>query len=155
MAIAQQEVSGVNVPEIAKSMGQSILISRWLGAWVDFIVVGGTLFGADTFLGNDLYQKTLGFWLGLPVVYFVVLEWRFGRTLGKLLTGTIVVNEQGGRPSFGQSVIRTLLRIVEVNPLLFGGVPAGIIALLTPCKQRLGDIFAKTYVVRAKELPPR
>jgi len=126
--------------EISRATGNSILVSRWLGAWADFIVAFGVLLLGNVLLGDELYQKTLAIWLLLPVLYFVVGEWRFGRTIGKVLTGTIVVTESGGRPSLLQAVVRTLLRIAEVNPFVAGGIPAGIVAALTPSKQRVGDI---------------
>jgi uncharacterized RDD family membrane protein YckC len=44
-------------------------------------------------------------------------------------------------------VANALLRLVEVNPLLVGGLPAGIVAVLSPRKQRLGDMLAGTLVV--------
>jgi uncharacterized RDD family membrane protein YckC len=76
----------------------------------------------------------------------------FGRTLGKLVTGLIVINARGTRPSVGEAVIRTLTRFIEVNPVLFGGLPAGIIADRSRCRQRIGDMLAGTYVVFAKDL---
>jgi uncharacterized RDD family membrane protein YckC len=50
-------------------------------------------------------------------------------------------------------LLRTLLRIVEVNPLLFGGLSAGLSIAATKRHQRLGDILAGTLVVRIKEIP--
>jgi uncharacterized RDD family membrane protein YckC len=42
------------------------------------------------------------------------------------------------------------LRIIEVNPLLFGGIPAGIAVILSRRKQRIGDLLAGTVVVSDK-----
>lgn len=47
--------------------------------------------------------------------------------------------------------MRTLLRLVEVSPFLAGGVPAGIVAAATKTHQRLGDLAAGTFVIRAKD----
>lgn len=91
-------------------------------------------------------------WLALALSYFIVPEWLWGRTLGKLITRTIIVNEKGDRPSLGQVLVRTLFRLFEVNPLLAGGVPAGIAAALSKRKQRLGDMAADTYVIRVRDL---
>jgi uncharacterized RDD family membrane protein YckC len=101
----------------------------------------------DYVLGNELYQKTILVWLGIAVAYFPVLETLYGRSLGKLVSGIVVVNESGRLPRLGQSVVRTLLRLIEVNPFLIGGLPAGIVALRTRSKQRLGDMLARTYVI--------
>jgi len=43
-------------------------------------------------------------------------------------------------------------RLVEVNPLLLGGLPAGIAVAMSRRRQRLGDMLAGTYVVRRKDL---
>jgi uncharacterized RDD family membrane protein YckC len=53
----------------------------------------------------------------------------------------------GERCNFEGAVIRTLLRVIEVNPLLLGAIPAGITVMSTERKQRIGDIVAKTVVV--------
>ena len=65
---------------------------------------------------------------GVPFVYYVLFEVLSGRSVGKLATGIIVVDGEGKRPSVRAAVIRTLTRFIEVNPLLLGGIPAGIIA---------------------------
>jgi uncharacterized RDD family membrane protein YckC len=46
---------------------------------------------------------------------------------------------------------RTLARLVEVNPL-GGGLIAAIAVLATKDHQRLGDLWAGTYVVRVEAL---
>jgi uncharacterized RDD family membrane protein YckC len=45
-------------------------------------------------------------------VYYIFFEGLWARTPGKFVFGTIVVNEQGGRPSFGQIVGRTFCRFI-------------------------------------------
>jgi uncharacterized RDD family membrane protein YckC len=72
----------------------------------------------------------------------------YGRSLGKLASGNIVVNESGRIPRLGQTVVRTVLRLLEVNPFFVGGMPAGIVALMSRSKQRLGDMLASTYVIK-------
>jgi uncharacterized RDD family membrane protein YckC len=78
----------------------------------------------------------------------LLLEWLTGRTIGKLLLGIVVVRFDGGRTRFWQILVRTLLRVVEVNPVLFGALPAGVLVLVSPNRQRLGDRLAGTVVVR-------
>ncbi len=141
-----------SVRGIAEHYGKSIIVNRWLGCWVDMVVSVSCLLIPDWLLGNELYRKTLFIWLVLALSYFVVTEWLWGRTLGKLLTGTIVVNEKGNRPSLGQIFVRTLFRLVEVNPLVAGGIPAGIVAFFSQRKQRIGDMVANTYVIRMRDL---
>lgn len=148
-----QELEPKNsVHHVAEQYGGSIIVSRWLGCWIDIVGSVSCLLIPDWLLGNDLYQKTMLIWLALALSYFIVPEWLWGRTLGKLITRTIIVNEKGDRPSLGQVLVRTLFRLFEVNPLLAGGVPAGIAAALSKRKQRLGDMAADTYVIRVRDL---
>ena len=55
------------------------------------------------------------------LVYYLLLESIFGRTVGKLITGTAVVNEHGGKPTFKQIIGRTLCRLIPFEPLSFFG----------------------------------
>lgn len=82
------------------------------------------------------------------LAYYFVCELAFSATPAKLLNGLVVRNFDGGRCSFAQTTIRTLLRLVEANPLLLGGIPAAASILWTRNKQRFGDKLAGTVVVR-------
>ena len=57
----------------------------------------------------------------LMLAYYLPLEGLFGCTLGKLVTGTRVVSDDGGKPSWGQVVGRTVARMIpfEAFSLLF------------------------------------
>jgi len=85
--------------------------------------------------------------------YFIVLEWRFdGRTPGKRLCGIRVVRDGGFALDFGSSVVRNLVRIVE---LAFGFYAISAIStLLSPRNRRLGDYAAATLVVREASYGP-
>lgn len=74
--------------------------------------------------------------------YFSFCEWRWGQTIGKNATGSMVVTADGGRLSFGQASMRNLLRLVDW--LVIGWV----MIASSDRKQRLGDRVAKTVVVR-------
>lgn len=50
------------------------------------------------------------------VTYFILQEALFRRTLGKLFSRTIVVNDDGGRPSFGQILGRSFIRVIPFEP---------------------------------------
>jgi uncharacterized RDD family membrane protein YckC len=133
----------------------TMLLRRWAGAWIDFVALAalslGPLFAAGS---SSLSLQRTGLVLGLVLflAYFPVTEAVWGRTLGKLITGTIVVDRDGEKAGFGKVIVRTLMRLVEVNPFLAGGIPAGVCVLVTKGKQRLGDMAAGTYVVSVKAL---
>jgi uncharacterized RDD family membrane protein YckC len=81
------------------------------------------------------------------VAYFLLGEGLFGRTPGKLLTGLVVVQYDGKRCTFRQALIRTAFRLLEVNPLLLGAIPAAASIVFSRHRQRFGDRVAKTIVV--------
>src|ERR1043165_2955255 len=58
---------------------------------------------------NWLEQQLLGY--AIYVAYSLALELAFGWTLGKLVTGTRVVDERGTRPAPGKLLGRSLARI--------------------------------------------
>lgn len=144
-ASAQDASGGVGVELARRTSAGKILLRRWGGSWIDLLVVA-TIFFVPGMLtrghGVAVYTGLIA-----ALAYFPVMEAKWGRTLGKMATGTIVVDCDGGRPGVWQVVIRTLFRLFEVNPLVMGGLPAGITLLCTATRQRLGDMAAGTYVV--------
>ena len=79
--------------------------------------------------------------------YFIVFEWRLGgRTPGKRLLGIRVVRDGGFPLDFTSSVVRNVVRILEIG-LGFYAVSAAS-TLLSPLNRRLGDYAAGTIVVR-------
>ncbi len=53
--------------------------------------------------------------------YYLFFEGLWGRTPGKLVMGTRVVDLQGGQPAFRDLVKRTLARLVPFEPFTFFG----------------------------------
>jgi uncharacterized RDD family membrane protein YckC len=85
--------------------------------------------------------------------YCVVMERRFGATLGKMLFGIRVVVDSGGPPGMRESCLRNLWKIIEL--LALQPLPLLLLApLLTRLRQRLGDMVARTTVVHGTPLPP-
>jgi len=82
---------------------------------------------------------------GMHTVYSLVMELLTRRTIGKALTGTRLLSDTGTIPRATQIVVRNVCRLVEMLP------PLWILAFLVVVsrnRQRLGDIFAHTVVVR-------
>lgn len=84
--------------------------------------------------------------------YFFVFEVAFGRTPGKMFQGLVIRNIDGQKCNAKQIFIRTLTRIFEANPILFGGLPAGLMVATSTSHQRIGDSLAGTVVV-PKDIP--
>jgi uncharacterized RDD family membrane protein YckC len=82
--------------------------------------------------------------------YFIVSEGFWSRTIGKYHQGLIVRRLDGEKIGWSQALIRGLMIVFELNPLLFGGLPAGLAVLSSDRKQRIGDMLAGTVVVPDK-----
>lgn len=84
--------------------------------------------------------------------YPVVCEVCFhGQTLGKRAMGLRVVNADGTPITWLPSVVRNLLRVVDMLPGVYG---VGLVStLIDPYARRLGDIIAGTMVIHTSELP--
>jgi len=53
------------------------------------------------------------------LIYFILLESINGRTIGKYFTNTKVVGANGNKPSFGNIIIRTLVRLTTIDALSY------------------------------------
>ena len=89
---------------------------------------------------------TLFFGPVIMIPYFILLEGDHGQTLGKRLFNIATVTADLRPPGLRHVVIRNVFRLVE-HPLV------GLIVLLNlRTSQRLGDLFAGTFVI---EVPPK
>jgi len=82
--------------------------------------------------------------------YYLLPEAIWSRTLGKFAFGLVIRRSDGEPCGWPGAVTRTFLRIIEVNPLLFGALPGGLVVILSKRKQRIGDMLADTVVVLAQ-----
>ena len=80
--------------------------------------------------------------------YFIFLEWLGnGQTIGKRIFGLRVIADDGSPAGFTAVLVRNLLRVVDFLPSFYG---LGLLAIvLSSRSQRLGDLAAGTFVVRA------
>jgi uncharacterized RDD family membrane protein YckC len=94
-------------------------------------------------------------WVAASIVYllyFFVQEAAWSRSLGKFLFGLSVVDLQGKRIGWAPAFWRTILRVLEVNPIVLGAIPGAIILARSKRRQRLGDMIGKTVVVHKSDL---
>jgi uncharacterized RDD family membrane protein YckC len=148
---------GIGERTARKASKGKILFRRWAGCWIDFIAmavllviaaaIAGAVYGAESINAGPVVLVVL-----TGPLYFLIGETVWGRTLGKLCTGMVVVDAAGNRPGFWRVCVRTAARLIEVNPFLMGGLPAGLSVIFTDSNQRIGDLMAKTYVVPVSEL---
>ncbi|MEP7166430.1 MAG: RDD family protein [Candidatus Woesebacteria bacterium] len=93
---------------------------------------------------NSFYLKPLGeiLFLYIPVFffYFTISEILFGKTLGKVVTKTRVVDLKGKKPTIRQLIIRSLVRCIPFEQFSFVFLPVG-----------LHDSISNTRVVSTKK----
>ncbi len=82
----------------------------------------------------------------ISILYKSYFEATSGATPGKRVMGIKVVREDGGVPGWGAAIVRNVLYIVDGIGLYLVGF---ILMLATEKKQRLGDMAARTIVVKA------
>lgn len=127
---------------------------RSLSALIDVVVYSGLtgllLTAANHAFGEVNLAVQQGISSLILVLVWLVFPWIFevstrGRSLGKLITRTRVVRTDLGPISPRHSLVRCLLRLVEIS--LGFGIPSLISLLVTRKTQRLGDLAAGTIVV--------
>jgi uncharacterized RDD family membrane protein YckC len=131
------------------------MLRRTLALIVDTILLGVLFVVMSALSGGSHTGKGFSVQLnGLPALlyyvicflYFIVLEWLLGATLGKLVLGLRVVGSDGSKISLGQSLGRNLLRIVDGFPYFIPYLLGFIVAMTGPTRQRVGDRAASTIV---------
>jgi uncharacterized RDD family membrane protein YckC len=113
---------------------------RFINFFVDnivitiFVQIGSILLGMMYAIvkvsgGGQITQEDLtilqiiGFFWGIAgtLAYYILMESLFQRTVAKFLTGTIVVDSSGLRPTFKQILGRSLARCIPFEPFSFFG----------------------------------
>ncbi|WP_138974226.1 RDD family protein, partial [Patulibacter medicamentivorans] len=111
-------------------------------------VIGLIALGAlDDDIGDD-WTIAIASVLAFLLLFFWDVAWELlndGRTPGKAMLGLRVVRDDGRRVDPGSSVIRNLLRIIEL-PLAYA--PGIVMVTLSRRHQRVGDLLGGTLVVR-------
>lgn len=163
---------------------------RMLALFIDMVLEFVYIFIAAKIYSTFMYDSYRGYdedaaynrqaiqmMMFVPIaVYHVVMEITMnGQSVGKRIMGIRVVNENGGRPSISQFMIRWLLRISDVWIFFLliiiasagvglAGWESGLLALAALAflvtdiilvassekGQRIGDMLAKTILIRTK-----
>jgi uncharacterized RDD family membrane protein YckC len=157
-----EEVLKIETPEQTQiSLVLADLGSRFVGLFVDllalFVFSIVTMFLAiaagvtlDGELDGILEGAVGAFLFLLFFLYFILFEllWN-GQTPGKRMAGTRVIQDSGRGLQLTATILRNLVRMVELAlPILM------LVPFFTRGRRRLGDLLAGTYVVRViKDVP--
>jgi uncharacterized RDD family membrane protein YckC len=132
--------------------------SRMLAFAVDFAAIAAAealiarLVAPLQLFSADAAQSAItALYFAVSLLYGILMEWFWrGQTIGKRLLGLRVVEASGLRLRPSQIIVRNLLRFVDMLPGLY--LVGGISCVLSPRRQRLGDIAAGTIVIRTLHL---
>jgi len=129
--------SSVLIDHIIASIGGMVL-----GLPLGFVVQDGIAFNTVTWLVAGATVVLLN------LLYFIYFEGKNGDTPMKAFLGVEVMRKDGRPISYKQSLVRNLLRLVDVSTFYLTGT--GFI-LASSTGQRLGDLAAGTIVVAQEE----
>ena len=134
---------------------------RFIAALIDFIPclwISMAIYGVTATQIGDLWQMKIQEWHQLAPValtvaiyttHTLICELLTKRTLGKWLLHLKVHSISGENPSIKQILTRNFFKIFELFAYFLL-----LIAILTPYRQRIGDIVAKTVVLTPKKQTP-
>ena len=115
-------------------------LSRFIHFIVDtivwFLIVAILTFSLNT---NDDFQMLIGYLIFFSsyFVYYVFMETKYQKTVGKFITKTKVVKSNGTKPEFGDIVRRTFCRLIPFDRISF---------LFT--QNGFHDRFSETTIIR-------
>lgn len=110
----------------------SFVLMSYYGVWDDFS-------NAEKINENLLTNQILMGYL-IPFLYFILMEHFTGRTIGKIITGTRVVDLDHRNPSLLKSFFRTVIRIV----------PFEAISIFSSSRLMWHDSWTNTFVVKTR-----
>lgn len=118
----------------------NFIIDRVVIIGMSFVVgvLGAMFFGATEETFSGLNEFTLGY--ALTFGYYTFMEGVTGTTLGKLVTGTKIIGEDGQRPPFLKMLQRSLCRLIPFEPLSY----------LASDARGWHDTITKTWVVKSR-----
>lgn len=125
----EQEESKLNLEEFLEDMYEEANTGKRFGNYIiDYIATYIMSFGIGLVFGLSGYSDNLFgsilFSLFLTLLYYWGMEAAFGKTLGKFITQTTVLSEDGTKPTATQLMGRTLSRLVPFEPFSYlGGNP--------------------------------
>lgn len=118
-----------------------VLARRFLAHVVDWIVI--LAIAVPLAIASFPSEASSIILFSVAAAVFVLLQGATGYTPGKRLLGIRVIRADRGHPGIRAALIRTLPLIIEQ-----WGVFALVAMLRSPARQRIGDRWARTYVVR-------
>lgn len=134
----QKQEQSSNIEETHNVASQQ---KRFVNYLIDYLLVCQIIIPLFIFFLIDYVDESIAITLSLvlPFLYFLILEATTGKTLGKVITKTEVVDIDGIRPNIWRVLIRTLCRFIPFDAFSY------------LFKEPLGwhDKISKTYVIES------
>lgn len=109
-----------------------------------FIAFGNQIdFNADNHSIQQMLVKLMPYYIFMQIVYQTIFIFLYGYTIGKKIVKIKCVNFNNQKPTFIQSFVRSVFRVIGEKILYIGF----LFVFFTPLKQCLHDYVAKTLVV--------
>ncbi len=89
---------------------------------------------------NDMWPYLMA--VGVYILYGALAEAFYGKTLGKAAMGLRVCSVDGQPPDLWQAIFRNLVKFLDLTAF-----PLLVLPMLSPFRQRLGDLVSRTIVV--------
>lgn len=117
-----------------------------------YILIFTTIFNMGKFPVAGLLSIIFGFiWVIMGFLLLSYWEGKYGRTPGKLIMRIKVIGTDLNPIGFGRGILRNILRIVDG---FFNFMVGIMIIALNKNWQRVGDMVAKSIVIKASSLQP-
>lgn len=141
MEILDQQITETQSLPFEKQCSSWTRLANFIIDTIAYYIVAFVIFMVIIMITGDDSIDTLTGYLNTFVsliLYYTLTEGLTGRTLGKLITGTKVVTEEGLRPSFGKAFGRSLCRLIPFEVFSFLG------------GRGWHDSFTDTYVIKVR-----
>ncbi|HIJ18251.1 TPA: RDD family protein [Candidatus Woesearchaeota archaeon] len=153
---------GTEVPALLWKRAAAFVIDAAIVYAILFLAIGGKLATAlpDAASFAESYalmaESSILNWVSvifslMLLLYFLLLERRFGQSIGKMAMG-LHVQSDSGHISFWQHLGRAMF-LIPVFPFMVLWIADPIAMLFTRNNRRLSEIVSKTRVVEYRELP--
>jgi uncharacterized RDD family membrane protein YckC len=122
-------IAGKNIIQVKKTKNGIIVASRvkrLINFSIDFFMIINGLFALFSYLAiqnawYSFFEHHVLFWVSIIILYYLLLEGIFGRTLGKFITRTKVITINGDDPNATLVLRRTLSRLIPFEIISFMG----------------------------------
>lgn len=134
------EQSGVHLAPLSRRLWAGLVDALPLLAAMLYVYRSLGVEAEPFVVSASLLPEILG--LSVYLMHVTIAEMLWGRTIGKMIFGLRVVMNDGTPLTPGRAFLRNIMRILDISlmiPLVF--------VLISPLRQRIGDLAAGTLVV--------